>query len=155
MKDYVTPLFNLSRQCIQLSEELQECFKRERKFLIQFKSNELLENNATKERLILELVDKRQQFRNHLTNFQDRDPEPWLGEPELSHWKNIQIEWDLSWRRLVDHTLSNQEFLKHSLRNLDMLHENISRLFGLHTVYTAKGVRVERKAHGNVVQGRF
>ncbi len=156
MNDPISHLFHLSDECTQLAQELHKCFDTERVALIQFKTEELLEANRLKEEYLALLIEKREELRYFISqNFQEGTPEPWLAAPELKMWQLKQEEWIQTWDRLRRTCESNQEFLKHSLRNLDLLAENLTRLFGLHSVYSNKGTRVERKPHGNVVEGSY
>ena len=156
MNDPIQNLFQLNDECVHLADELHKCFDAERSALIQFKTEDLLEANRRKEEYLALLIEKREELRRFVAeNFQDANPEPWLDDPDLRIWSQKQEAWVQSWDRLRKTCESNQEFLKHSLRNLDMLAENLTRLFGLHSVYSNKGTRVERRPHGNVVEGSY
>ncbi len=156
MSDPILNLFQLSDECVQLANELHKCFDAERSALIHFKTEELLEANRRKEEYLALLIEKREELRRFIAeNFQEGNPEPWLTDADNRTWARKQEEWVQAWERLRRTCESNQEFLKHSLRNLDMLAENLTRLFGLHSVYSNKGTRVDRKPHGNVVEGSY
>jgi hypothetical protein len=156
MKSLSDAISELFADCIRLSEALQECFRQERRLLMEFKTEGILENNLTKDQLLRELVQKRHALTRTLADeFMDQLPEQVLDAAGLAQLKALQARWAASWNDLHRHCENNQGFLKHSLRNLERLSENLGRLFGLPVTYTAKGVRQDSKPQGNVVEGRY
>lgn len=124
---------------------------KERQFLIEFKSEELQQNNLVKEELIRELAEKRRQLRELIGNREE-------GVLTSRDWTQEQIAWERDWKQMRLQCEQNQEFMKHSLRNLEMLSDNLMRLLGQLTLYSRKGTKIDLSVHrpsGKVVEGSY
>jgi hypothetical protein len=150
----------LSDECARLCLELQACFRRERTALIEFKMDDLIQNNFEKERVLGLLTTTKQILRETMAEETDGkyDPERFqknLGPKDLAVWAEHSRRWLTIWEELRSLCVKNQDFYKHSLRNLDSIVDNLKRLFGLHSTYTAKGTRHDLSPRGSVVEGSF
>ena len=74
------------------------------------------------------------------------DRGPWMEETE-AFFK--------SWREVYALCEQNQRFIQHSLKNMGLIVENLKRLFGDNSLYSAAGKRVESQAPGKVVEARY
>lgn len=148
METTLLKLKELNDQCIQLCDELQVLMEEERNCLIHFKSEELQDNNLAKDQSLALLRERREEYR--------RTRELIADEPSVATvLEEEQRRWERSWSKLMSHAQDSQDFLKHSLRNVDLLLENVRRLFRVHTVYDAKGNRVDGPTSGKVVEGCY
>jgi FlgN protein len=149
-------IFVLSDECITLSQAIRNCLENERQALIEFRTEDLIEANHQKENNLAALARKRIEIKRALeVRFGSLEPEALATEAWVQIWNQKKATWLNSWEALRKHAEENQEFLKHSLRNLDRLSENLKRLFGELTLYSAKGTRVDLKHEGNVVRAKY
>lgn len=156
MKSIDPSIVGLFNTCMRLAAELQECFRAERLSLVHFKTENILENNVRKEQLLQELTEARASLRSATQDLLGGlSPEAVFDRATLIEWNELSGKWNTSWQKLYDCCSENQRFLRHSLRNLDRLSENLGRLFGLLSTYSNKGMRVDTKPQGNVVEGRY
>lgn len=150
----------LSDECVRLCLELQGCFQNERIALIEFKMDDLIQNNFNKERLLGALTATKQKLRDAMAEktggiYDCEQFEKTLSASEFPLWVARRNEWLSTWELLRNLCEKNQNFFKHSLRNLDAIVDNLKRLFGLHSTYTSKGMRQETSPRGSVVEGSY
>lgn len=159
MQASTSDLIELSDSCVQLSLQLIECFRQERISLVGFKMEEMLHTNLLKEQLLGELrrrrEDLREKIKERFGTAEWEEAAALLPEDEKSMWRAARANWLSTWNELRRLCEQNQNFMKHSLRNLECIADNLKRCFGLHSTYSAKGVRVDGKAQGGVLEGSY
>lgn len=137
--------FSLADECVHLCEQLTSCFRQERVSLVEFKMDELLQNNLQKESLLASLVEKRQSLREKI------DPKL----TETLRWHDKKREWLRVWNVMRILCEENQLFIRHSLRNMSLIVEHLKSLLGEQSLYSPKGTRVDLRRQGKVVEARF
>jgi len=152
MDKNIVSILEQGERCIETCEELLTCFDNERECLVQFRTDDLLANNARKEHLIAQLAQQKFALRQLLAHAR-RDA--LLSVEDEQAWSLYQERWLKSWEKLRARCESNQLFMKHSLRNLDMLTDNLRRLMGQQTLYSPKGTHVDVNKAPKVVEGRY
>jgi hypothetical protein len=153
-------ILTLSDECVATCAALCQCLALERQSFVEFKMEEMLHNNFEKDRLLGQLTSLKQTLRGHVATLTGgpSDLESLMkilpaAEAESLAEKNAQ--WRLAWEALAVLCQKNQWLFKHSLRNLDAIADNLKRLFGLHSTYTARGTRVDLKPRGSTVGGSY
>lgn len=152
-------IFQLNSDCIRLCDELRQCFERERRAVIHFKIDDVMETNATKEALIRYLTARKNQLRECVREqfglSDTAELESKLeGEVRL-RWIDARKQWLKTWEETKQACLTNQHFLKHSLKNMTLIADHFKRQFGERTTYTAQGKRLETGTSGKVVEVRY
>lgn len=148
MKNQLEKCLELSVECCALCDRLTQCFQDERRYLVEFKTDELQANNVLKDELIRDLSSRRTSLRLRLA---DLTSEEVAGQA----WQQAAKTWLEHWSRMREHAEENQNFLRHSLRNLDMMSDNLMRLFGQLRLYNNKGGKIERANHRPLVEGSY
>ena len=151
MKTPLENLLALNDEACALCAELTKTFEFERRYLIEFKTDELQENNLKKEDLLRDLSAKR---------FEVKSAASLLLPASLldSSWKLAQAKWLSHWEQMRTRCEENQNLIRHSLRNLDMISDNLMRLLGQLTLYNNKGSKIDLSVHkpsGTVVEGAY
>lgn len=144
-------LNELNDECCRLSDELALCFDEERRFMVEFKTEDLQQNNLHKEELIRALERARAEYRRFLE-----------GEGATLHGSSeeraARAKWLATWERMKIRCLSNQNFIGHSLKNLEMISDNLMRLLGQLSLYNNRGNKIDLSVHkpaGKVVEGTY
>ena len=144
-------LNELNDECIRLSDALGDCFDDERRFMVEFKTEALQENNLKKEQLIRSLEKARADFKK----FMEGEGAVLITSPEA---KAARAKWLHSWEAMKNRCQSNQAFISHSLKNLEMISDNLMRLLGQLSLYNNRGNKIDLSVHkpaGKVVEGSY
>lgn len=144
-------LFDLSKECVRLCEQLKECFSRERKSLIGFQIDDLLQNNIEKESLFKEISGKRESLKL-LVRKKARVLEE---EQHQNEWQSHQRVWDTTWRATQILCEDNQRFIRRSLTTLGLAVDHLKGLFGEQTLYSKTGAPFRVHSNGRVVEASF
>lgn len=156
MDEKIDHILALSDQCTVMATQLIVCLETERNCLVQFKTEDLLQNNSLKDELLLALQKKKAELREEIRKqFGSRENLEGRNDERGHRWRKARAEWLRTWEQLKVYCETNQGFLAHSLKNLDLMTENLKRLFHQQSLYNAKGSRVEAKAQGTVVQASY
>ena len=146
-------------RCIALCHVLKDCFQIEREALIHLKLEGLLETNGRKEDVSRQLVGQKKAMHCLLQNVfglsDSQGFEDLLTGEQRDAWLMKRAQWLKIWEQTRDWCEANQRFMNHSLRNLSILEENLKRLFGEPTTYSPKGMKIESKTQGKVVEARY
>lgn len=144
-------LNELNDECCRLSDELALCFDEERRFMVEFKTEELQQNNLRKEELIRAL----EKARNDYRRFMEGEGAMCLSTSEE---RAARAKWLKSWEQMKNRCQSNQHFIGHSLKNLEMISDNLMRLLGQLSLYNNRGNKIDLSVHkpaGKVVEGTY
>jgi hypothetical protein len=141
-------LISLLEECILLTEQLIHTVRDEKKFLIELKSDELLQNNLEKENIINLIFEKRQFIEKMQKNASEKD----LNHPEYLALRDV---WKDKWTTLQNICMDNRYFISHSLNNLNMFMDHLKKLILNRPTYSAKGVQVGVPQSGKVVEGAY
>lgn len=140
---------DLNDECCRLSDELALCFDEERRCMVEFKTEELQQNNLKKDELIRALTKARAEFKAY------GKEEELLTTPT---GRALKAKWLSSWERMKTRCESNQAFIGHSLKNLEMISDNLMRLLGQLSLYNNRGNKIDLSVHkpaGKVVEGTY
>lgn len=144
-------LNELNDECCRLSDELALCFDEERRCMVEFKTEELQQNNLRKEELIRSLEKARLDYRK----FMEAEGAMLLSTPAE---RAARVKWLASWERMKFRCQANQAFIGHSLKNLEMISDNLMRLLGQLSLYNNRGNKIDLSVHkpaGKVVEGTY
>ena len=157
MKDNI--LISLTEECIVLCAELKNILSLERRAVISFKIDDLLQNNAEKERVLAEILGKRQAIRTwvrHQFQLGDTDSvESFLPEESRATWIDAKNRWLAAWDEIQVLNKQNHSLIEHSQKNLGDFTENLKRLFNEKNIYSAKGTSVGKGGPGQVVAAKY
>lgn len=143
-------------RCIELAQALEACLSEERRWVIEFRTEMILENNLKKEELLRELVEKRNlSIKLLASDLCGKPATEALDQDSIQELTRLNIQWKDAWQSLYKHCESNQSFLKHSLKNTEELYEDLTRAFTQTGTYSSKGIRNESMPSGNVVRGSY
>lgn len=144
-------LNELNDECCRLSDELALCFDEERRFMVEFKTEDLQQNNLRKEELIRALEKARVDYRK----FMEGEGAMLLSTPDE---RVARAKWLQSWEKMRSGCQANQTFIGHSLKNLEMISDNLMRLLGQLSLYNSRGNKIDLSVHkpaGKVVEGTY
>jgi len=119
--------------------------------MVEFKTEELQENNVKKEELIRTLAVARENTRRAILEL----PEALR---EHQEFKDAKRTWLAAYERMKLRCEGNQSFIQHSLKNLEMITDNLMRLLGQLSLYNNKGHKTDLSVHrpsGKVVEGTY
>lgn len=152
-------ILTLSAECLVICRELVACLEEERVALITLNTENIVQTNFKKETLGSELklkyrevglLAKAKHGADHLSQISSRLPVP------------VRETWDLTYSELKKSQLevqalaeANQRFLRHSLKNLGLIVDNLKRLFGLTTLYSPQGKKVDGPQSGRMVEASY
>lgn len=149
----------LMKHSEKLCLELQTCLRDERTALIEFRMEDLLENNIRKENLLSGLLKSKKTLEMALDKQFGTNSLRSIGEllsgDERTSWDDSVDSWKREWDLTREKCRSNQKFLQHSLRNLNMFAEHFRRLLGVNSVYSKEGKEVEIQTEGNVLEAEY
>jgi hypothetical protein len=149
-------LITFTEECILLCRELIRILQVERKAVIEFETETLIQSNFEKEKTLAQLTEKRTAFRNAKADLcGNHEVEDVISENLMPMWLIVKKEWIQTWEELRSLCENNHGFIRHSVRNLDLILEHLKKSLGIHSIYTAKGTKIDNQPQGNVVQGRY
>lgn len=155
----MTHLLETLESCQRLSDEIAECLRLERQFLIEFRLEDLLQNNFKKDGLILAFTERKKEFKNLLTaryGISDYTALPSkLSSEERVVWETAVTSWEKSWEATKKLCEENQRFIGNSLRYLGVFADHLKRLFGEPSLYNGLGKKMEPNSQGKVVEARY
>ncbi len=159
MKEHFENILSLQEDCARLCLELKGCLEREQLALIQLKMEDIVQNNHLKESLLGQLSTKKAVLRRHLKEVfgvEKAEELDSLLPPDMKKaWQESRTRWLKVWESSRDNCERNQKFMRHSLKNMGLLLENLKRLLGENSLYSAKGTRVDLPNHGKVVEASY
>jgi len=132
---------------IQLNETLRETLevlKAERESAIGIRTDEILETSVKK----TACQQKIKLLHERILAFTSGAPAP-IGHEE---WDRTESAFRFLWAQVEKQGRSNQEFLKLSLSHLGRLADNLKTLLGNHSVYSARGEKVDSTSTGQVLE---
>ena len=155
----ITAIFELIDSCAFACQTLKESLDNEKKALIEFQMDALLENNQKKEMALTAVIERRERMDRWLqAELGSKDlaaMDPLLAEPALSQWKVKRLEWKRLWESTKLKCKENQNFIQHSLKNLSLFAEQLKKLFSVNNTYSNKGTQVEPTREGKVVEAEY
>ncbi|MCB0418810.1 MAG: flagellar export chaperone FlgN [Bdellovibrionales bacterium] len=154
-----TAALELMRHSEALCRTLQTCLHDERRALIEFRMEDMLQNNIRKQSLLSELLNTRKQLEAQLQkNFGSQNLQAvadQLEGPEKESWLEALSSWQYEWEATRERCKLNQRFIQHSLKNLNLFAENFRRLLGVHSVYSKQGREVDIQTEGSVLKAEY
>ncbi|MCB0405765.1 MAG: flagellar export chaperone FlgN [Bdellovibrionales bacterium] len=149
----------LMKHSEELCRQLQECLRDERRALIEFRMEDMLQNNIRKQSLLGELLSTKKQLEAQLQVRFGTDTLRAVAESLVSAEKETWLEavesWQREWEATRERCKLNQKFIQHSLKNLNLFAENFRRLLGVHSVYSKQGKEVDIQTEGAVLKAEY
>ncbi|MEZ4751529.1 MAG: flagellar export chaperone FlgN [Bdellovibrionota bacterium] len=150
---------NLMKRSEELCLQLQDCLRDERRALIEFRMEDMLQNNIRKQSLLSDLLSTKKYLEANLQEHFGTQNLLMIGEglrgEDRDAWLAAVESWQREWELTREKCRMNQKFIQHSLKNLNLFADNFRRLLGVHSVYSKQGREVDIQTEGSVLKAEY